>query len=91
MTQENREWKPFSSAPLDGTHILLGGPYRMVVAWWGDIEPVDHWSDEPHKPRMCWMTDWDCKHGPAFLRLEYLNPTHWMPLPPPPSGCEEAP
>jgi hypothetical protein len=78
------EWQPIESAPKDGTSILMRGPYRMVVTFWGDLNPPDLMDPRPHHSEMAWLTDWDCKNGPAFLRLDYLNPTHWMPLPRPP-------
>jgi hypothetical protein len=90
------EWKTIETAPKDGTHILAYGmghgigvmsfdanerPFPMQgVAYW-------HWHDgekevevspglyrkEPHRILEGWRTQWE------------FRPTHWMPLPSPPS------
>ena len=75
--------KPIETAPKDGTWILLIGGYDVdagdyfhmpaVVAFW---EPMSKYSDGAW--RYCfWEGDW---------RSEYCNPTHWMPLPEPPTS-----
>ena len=82
-------WQPIETAPKDGTWILLCGgrtdedfylrdepeaQSRIVSAFWllspcGD-EDGEEWS----------VGFWD-----GSWRTGYENPTHWMPLPPPPS------
>lgn len=79
---ESVGWQPIETAPKDGTKILMVGPYKVVVAWWGDLDgPPDFMDPAPHVPRMEWLCHSDCKNDPNFLRLDYLEPTHWMPLP----------
>lgn len=76
---DTREWQDISSAPKDGTQILV------FTQWAGDeifSEPFDsvqiaYW-DEGN------LTD-DYWHRDAGWELEKIGePTHWMPLPPAP-------
>ena len=80
------EWQPIETAPKDGTPILcVRGHCQPVVAWfetfpeplldgdqtkWRWREAGDFVSDNS------WREDW---HGTLY------EPTHWMPLPAPPS------
>lgn len=62
-------WRDIKSAPKDGTHI--------IAAW------NDSWPEHPHAEAMYfadggWFYSYD---GDSHTR----NPTHWMPLPAPPS------
>lgn len=78
------EWQPFETAPKDGSHILLNTRYGPIVAWWADIDAGDkRWVDD-YEPRFCWIGHSDGKNDALFLRLDYLEPSHWMPLPEPP-------
>lgn len=70
------EWQPIETAPRDGTYILLG------------------WSVNPTKdgefPKMSVGksidrdSGWWLTAGWASSTVQ-MAPTHWMPLPPPPS------
>jgi hypothetical protein len=78
------EWQAIETAPKDGTAILVYGPGLLreidgncAVARW----LVREFSAIP------WWTVSDGKFGPYDLRGP--SPTHWMPLPPPPSGVGE--
>ena len=79
------EWQPIETAPKDGTRLLF---------WDGVCHKVGHWRDESYKEERFvkektngdriykWFTvdlgHWDID--------DYeINPTHWMPLPTPPS------
>jgi hypothetical protein len=85
MTPDSAEgWRPIESAPKDGTQVLIHGAHGAIVAWWGDREPVDFMSDAPHEPHMCWLGHSNGKYDPVALRLDYIEPTHWRPLPEPP-------
>lgn len=75
------EWKPIETAPKDRSEILL--------FWWETIsadEPpmatcgVCAWQNTATYPdvHMCWTWADTCEP------IEY-EPTHWQPLPPPPS------
>ena len=79
------EWQPISTAPKDGTPILvfpglLGHP--IVAAW---ERPAKH----PPRGR---VGNWSDNFG--FWRVVLTNkatpyiPTHWMPLPPPPKDIK---
>jgi len=62
------QWKPISTAPKDGSYVILYVPdedSELTIACWiyGDWRSWV-WSED------CWQN--------------VLNPTHWMPLPEPP-------
>ena len=65
------EWQPIETAPKDGTVVLLAGCRKPVAAAWLEDE-IDYWHVD------------DNKLGPFVLRGP--GPTHWMPLPKPPSA-----
>lgn len=64
-------WQDISTAPKDGTEILVYCPHGFYVVQWGTAD-IDWWAVD------------DNKHGPFPLRG--AAPTHWMPLPPAPSA-----
>lgn len=77
------EWMPIETAPKDETPILLAG---------------GTWGDDFRKERECitvgwWETygDWQfwntCAAEGGCSMFPYNNPTHWMPLPAPPSNA----
>lgn len=71
-------WKTIDSAPRDGTRILIaGGTFELG---WDDQIIADHIEIA------FWHTDhW---HGPeanAHDEWQKHRPTHWQPLPAPPS------
>lgn len=73
------DWQPIETAPKDGTDILVTvgtGGRCHVVAWLDE-------HGEPSAEYGWWRVD-DNKHGPYSLRG--ASPTHWMPLPDPPSN-----
>lgn len=73
-----RAWQPISTAPKDGTKILAhcqpchidGGPMSF------DYVNVVWWRSEKFKD-----SQWKWRHA---LNDSAAEPTHWMPLPPPP-------
>ena len=68
------DWKPIETAPRDGTQILVEDlSVACIVAWWSSMHSAFVWIH----PDLCQS------EGTA-----YLNPTHWMPLPPPPERPE---
>lgn len=80
------EWRPIETAPRDGTQIILRGPHRAVVAWWGDLNAADsEFGTVQHDPLWCWLGHGDCKSDPVFLRMDYLDPTEWAPIIDPPA------
>ncbi len=68
------KWQPIETAPKDGTRLIL----------WGREDGVG-------EPRV-WLGSWStgCWYAPSWVayehrsETEYLQPTHWMPVPEPP-------
>lgn len=61
------DWRDISSAPKDGTEILLGTLkdgrwFHIMSDWWTSRDHGSFWH--------------------AWCRYDF-NPTHWMPLPSP--------
>ena len=74
------EWQPIETAPKDGSTILVCGP-RLLHAHGFGMATV-HWQMD-HEDGIPWWKIEDGKFGPYDLRGP--SPTHWMPLPDPPS------
>ena len=78
------EWQPIETAPKDGTAVLLWG------LWAGEING----PDETPRVDIGQFTDgrsdyagndwWQLLTGDAYAC--WMQPTHWMPLPPPPAA-----
>jgi hypothetical protein len=66
-------WRPIDTAPED-SDVLVFSP-----AWGALIARLNAEHDE-------WSSRMQC---PASLAGEREQPTHWMPLPPPPEGATE--
>jgi hypothetical protein len=69
------EWQPIETAPKDGAEILLGfaGEKWIVQGRWvGDYKARDG----------AW---WALNNDPTDAWGGELYPTHWMPLPSPPT------
>lgn len=64
-------WRPIEEAPKDGTEILV---YTTDQSAWY----VVFWDDEPGCPSHPWQT-------PDGISYHRDVPTHWLPLPAPPS------
>jgi hypothetical protein len=64
------EWQPIETAPKDGTRLLLFGTERVFLT---DRAFVGRWDAE--RAGGSWV-------GPEWRCI----PTHWMPLPEPPSA-----
>lgn len=78
-----REWLPIKTAPKDGTRIDLLYPYprgRTINCFWkGELGIGWAWLQPTFGPDGVLPEDqWDMG---CYLNLE---PTHWMPIPPPP-------
>jgi len=64
-------WQPIETAPRDGTEVILwDGAFRMIGHWTGD-------QKDPECSPDGWVRD--------FCTDPMHEPTHWQPLPPPPS------
>ena len=77
------EWNDdMSAAPRDGTLILLYEPRGQSVGKWEDnryLAKGGEWC--------VWFDDEELVYHVQYDQFEYLGimPTHWMPLPKPPS------
>jgi hypothetical protein len=75
------QWRDISSAPKDGTHILVceaRPPYDNSWTFAQRPPTVAHWFE-------------DQDGGAFYLSVTHteqppVKPTHWMPLPPEPVG-----
>lgn len=86
------DWKPIETAPKDGTWILVTGdvydplsdgpPHVRFTRWVS--ETTEHWEQVSARRQELVSEDtshWDCCD---------MQPTHWMPLPNPPSDVSRA-
>lgn len=88
--EKNMEWQPIETAPRDGTAVLVmrdiwpgtnsgkaeecNGHNTYVAEWWaGERDGAGAW--------ICYM---DAIQDPECP----VEPTHWMPLPAPPSNVK---
>ena len=87
------EWKPIATAPKDGTPILIwqpdggwfpNGKERHYECRGGSIDTSKYVEYDNHHFAIGYWRPWG---GWGNRNSAYVNPTHWMPLPPPP--CNE--
>lgn len=75
------EWQPIETAPKDGTIILVSDKRSVSAAYWGLAPRASGLVDRNYPWTMLDETNglngW--MDGPS-------GPTHWMPLPAPPTG-----
>ena len=70
------EWQPIETAPKDGTRILVSCVYE-VEGQTHSYEWADWWG---------WDDEWEgWLDFPSQIPAP-VPPTHWMPLPAPPTG-----
>lgn len=74
----NDAWQDISTAPRDGTAILVGGKNFVCKAYWSNNA---HFAQFEEKPG--WQV-YDCEDGYYSFSLEPNEPTAWQPLPQPP-------
>lgn len=72
-------WQPIETAPKDGSTVLV-----YPATWSNRTGSTAHWNGDTYakNPRPYWERD------DAFGRVMQSRekpPTHWMPLPPPPT------
>lgn len=68
------EWQPIETAPRDASEVLT---YSKAA----DVEMIrNSFFDEEYKEWMYYTSTCGIENFDAIF-----NPTHWMPLPPPPS------
>lgn len=80
------KWKPIESAPRDGSRILVWGGTLWSDSGWGTrfflTEPDTAWWKDGI------MSGWCLGNDEAHDEFIWAEPTHWMPLPPPPTVGE---
>lgn len=75
------DWQPIESAPRDGTRLRLGHEMDVSSMKIGAFcETHGHWDGER------WITSSFFIIPGGRYGLATGQPTHWMPLPPPPQG-----
>jgi len=77
-------WQPIATAPRDGTAIMVyNAAFGIYVSAW-----TTRWTGEPYEKGYggfpCGFATHACPDGYAFGKWD-CQPSHWMPLPPPPS------
>lgn len=70
------EWQDISTAPMDGSKVILAVKGGCVVGHWVEHRAYHH----------CWA--WMVAPWPGCDFLMAVAPTHWMPLPPAPLPTE---
>ena len=78
-TAQAEGWRPIETAPKDGALIVLGA--RNGV-WLGKYVPVYQSGYRPENPWSSMLLNHD------HMAERCTRPTHWMPLPPPPTSAE---
>lgn len=74
------DWQDISTAPKDGGYIWLGAPGTLRIGYWCDGQKFEHHGSVGGGWR-------DAARAEAGGLSDLLfAPTHWMPLPPPPSA-----
>lgn len=75
------KWQPISTAPKDGSTVMV-----YPATWNGQTASMARWEMDEHakNPRPYW------RRGDDMGRVSYsrgTSPTHWMPLPAPPTDA----
>jgi hypothetical protein len=81
--QAQSAWRPIETAPRDGTVILLGNVGSEPRPAYYGLAPRSFGAGADK--RFPW-TFLDCTNGVNHCTDDELGPTHWMPLPAPPSA-----
>ena len=72
------EWQPIETAPKDGTRLILLRGKGVVCGYWNDDKYIQ--KSQPY-----WSHDQERIWGVRDAKTN--QPTHWMPLPAPPSAA----
>ena len=76
------EWQDISTAPRDGTEILLCNEDGVTTGHW--VKWANLWCSESDNP---WERPHDSNYFEEYLE-KGLEPTLWQPLPEPPKEKE---
>jgi hypothetical protein len=89
------EWRSIESAPKDGTDVLVFAPEVGVAVLARFAAPCDFMTEHEGRRYDISDEDWD---APDWFAADFIQgcrltndgkPTHWMPLPEPPSPSQE--
>jgi len=71
-------WQPIETAPKDGT---------LIIVWMRDEAPHRAWQylNGQLSPNLLALASWTNHNGGGWVSFHPGQPTHWMPLPAPPS------
>lgn len=73
-------WQPIETAPEDGTEFLAYYPEGKID------DDYENWIPVVAIVKTDERCDLDRLEGNTYFMTPYGNPTHWMPLPPPPEA-----
>jgi hypothetical protein len=72
-------WQPIGTAPKDETEIIIWNGFERLVACWSRMDVIGH-------PKWAWrITSSVYLHGEEWDTEIDPQPTHWTPLPEPPT------
>lgn len=77
-------WQPIETAPKDGTPVLLWWRDERDVEWWA----CGSWRQFGDGSRGWCGESFHASEEKSWTRLLGQHPTHWMPLPSPPTPGE---
>ena len=80
------DWQPIETAPKDGTKVLVYVPSDSIYPTAAQYVSPEYFERE-YGDRDYMEAGWRWAFGyPSDFHEEVVEPTHWMPLPPPPEG-----
>jgi hypothetical protein len=74
------DWQPIETAPKDGTYVLLSGDGHVSVGKWEEDSGRTLIAGDPP-----YWSPYDHSYWDRLIDDSWFAPTHWMPLPAPPS------
>jgi hypothetical protein len=86
LVEKIANWQPIETAPKDGTWFLMTDGKRMLVAHWHKYNNTPEFmAMHPNAIQGRWLSPQD--HTELDIAAADLDePTHWMPLPEPPTS-----
>lgn len=81
--RQRDRWMPIETAPEDGSDIIVYNPSGE-----GIIGEAYYWNDNG-RGGWWWAGTYEGEHMEEPMHIRNAWPTHWQPLPAPPSSTEE--